>query len=208
MHLPKLYLEEGAAEGVRGDIAFCQAVHETGYFAFGGDVIPEQHNYAGLGTTGGGVKGCYFPDDRTGVRAQIQHLKGYATAEQLKNPCVDPRYSLISPHGKARTVEELSGKWAVPGYDTKKYTSLDDALDAGETYGQRILRIYEEIGKTSSASSTPDKGSNADLEGCVYANICGLTKTEAECRSFSEFLASHGINNQMWIVKPVKQLEN
>lgn len=203
-HLPKLYLEEGAAEGVRGDLAFCQAVHETGYFEFGGDVVPEQHNFAGLGTTGGGVKGCYFPDDCTGVRAQIQHLKGYASSDPLVNACVDPRYSLISPHGKARTFEELSGKWAVPGYDAKKYTSLEAASEAGETYGQRILRIYDEIRMVKDG---PAEAPGADQEGGLYANIAGFSKTEAECIQFSKMLQSHGINTQSWYVNPIRQIQ-
>ena len=48
---------------------------ETGFLQFGGDVSVEQFNFAGIGTTGGGVPGNSYPDVRTGVRAQIQHLK-------------------------------------------------------------------------------------------------------------------------------------
>ena len=91
LHLAAIFLDEGKKEGVRGDGAFCQALIETGYFKFGGDVKPGQHNYAGLGATGG-VPGLTFIDDRTGIRAQIQHLKAYATTMQLTQACVDPRY--------------------------------------------------------------------------------------------------------------------
>lgn len=139
LHLADIFIAEGQKEGVRGDIAFCQSLKETGYFKFGGDVIPKQHNYAGIGTTGGGVKGAYFESDTIGIRAQIQHLKAYATADSLCQPCVDPRYHLVSPKGKAPTVEQLSGKWAVPGYDSKKYTSLGAARIAGESYGDDIV---------------------------------------------------------------------
>lgn len=143
----KLFIEEGNIEGVRGDIAFCQSVHETGWFAFKGDVVPEQHNYAGIGTTGGGVKGHYFKDQREGIKAQIQHCKGYATKEPLKETCVDPRYHLVSK-GIAPTWEDLGGKWAVPGYPRTKYTSFDEAFKNGETYGQMIMKLYDKLVNT------------------------------------------------------------
>lgn len=73
---------------------------ETGFLQFGGDVSIEQFNFAGIGTTGGGVPGNSYPDVRTGVRAQIQHLKAYATDEPLNQTCVDNRYEYVKklPH--------------------------------------------------------------------------------------------------------------
>lgn len=128
LDLAKLYLEEGVIEGVRGDIAFAQAIKETGFFAYGGDVVPEQNNYAGIGTTGGGVKGQYFESPRIGVRAQIQHLKAYASKDALKQECVDPRYKYVTK-GIAPNWEDLNGRWAVPG----------------PNYGQEILEIHQKI---------------------------------------------------------------
>lgn len=124
--LAQLYISEGKAEGVRGDLAFCQSCLETGYWTFKGDVKPEQNNFSGIGATGGGARGASFPDAKTGIRAQIQHLKAYASKDALNNPCVDPRYNLVTK-GAAATVEALSGKWAA---------------DAG--YGTKILGIYGE----------------------------------------------------------------
>lgn len=121
--LAEIFLEEGKAEGVRGDVAFAQSLHETGYFKFGGIVLPSQNNYAGIGALNGNATGqaATFPDPRTGVRAQIQHLKAYASSEPLVNTCVDPRFSLVA-RGSAPYVEWLgaadnpNGKgWAVPG---------------------------------------------------------------------------------------------
>jgi N-acetylmuramoyl-L-alanine amidase len=43
----KLYLDESNKLGISGDIAFCQSIHETGWFKFGGLVLPEQNNYGG-----------------------------------------------------------------------------------------------------------------------------------------------------------------
>lgn len=121
--LAQFFLEEGEAEGVRGDVAFAQSLHETGFFKYGGIVLPTQNNYAGIGALNGNATGqaATFPDPRTGVRAQIQHLKAYASTEPLVNACVDPRFSLVT-RGSAPYVEWLgaadnpNGKgWAVPG---------------------------------------------------------------------------------------------
>ena len=121
--LAQMFLEEGEAEGVRGDVAWAQSLHETGFFKFGGIVLPTQNNFAGIGALNGNAKGqaATFPDPRTGVRAQIQHLKAYASDAPLVNVCADPRFSLVS-RGCAPWVEWLGasdnpqGKgWAVPG---------------------------------------------------------------------------------------------
>lgn len=121
--LARMFIEEGEAEGVRGDVAFAQSLHETGYFKFGGIVLPTQNNYAGIGALNGNATGqaASFPDPRTGVRAQIQHLKAYASTEALVNECVDPRFSLVA-RGVAPYVEWLGAAdnpqgrgWAVPG---------------------------------------------------------------------------------------------
>lgn len=72
-----------------------QTMKETGFLQYGGDASVEQFNFAGLGTTGGGVPGNSYPDVRTGIRAQIQHLKAYATADPLNGKCVDDRYEYV-----------------------------------------------------------------------------------------------------------------
>lgn len=121
--LAQMYLEEGKAEGVRGDVAWAQSLHETGFFQFGGIVQPDQNNFAGIGALNGNDVGqaASFPNPRTGIRAQIQHLKAYASKESLVNACVDPRFSLVV-RGSAGYVEWLGASdnpqgrgWAVPG---------------------------------------------------------------------------------------------
>ena len=71
--------------GVRAEVAFAQTMKETGFLQYGGDASIEQFNFAGIGTTGNGVPGNSYPDVRTGIRAQIQHLKAYATADALEH---------------------------------------------------------------------------------------------------------------------------
>lgn len=129
--LATMFVEEGALEGVRGDIAFAQSIVETGYFGFSPSVAPEAHNYSGIGATGGGVKGAPFPEARVGVRAQMQHLRAYAdpklrSAADLHAPLVDPRFGYLVPN--ARTVpcwEQFgNGIWAADpsGYGAKVLT--------------------------------------------------------------------------------------
>ena len=89
---------------------------ETGWLQFGGDVDKNgkvQCNFGGLGATGNGVPGDEYPDVKTGLLAQAQHLKGYATTADLSQPCVDKRFHhLAGKRGSAPTVDKLSGTWA------------------------------------------------------------------------------------------------
>ncbi len=129
----RYYYEEGAREGIRGDIALCQALKETGFFGYGGDVAPSQNNFCGLGATGNREKGASFPTAQIGVRAHIQHLKAYASTEAPKIAIVDPRYTLLKTNrrdvfGKVTKWTGLNGVWAVPG----------------TRYGQDILRLWKE----------------------------------------------------------------
>ncbi len=127
----QMYVEECNAENVRVDIAFCQAMVETGFLKFGGDVNISQFNFAGLGATGGGVLGENFAAKygdnangiRMGIRAQIQHLKAYASTEPLNQNCVDSRFDLVT-RGKAKTLAELSGNWAADKEYAKKISNL------------------------------------------------------------------------------------
>ncbi|MFV0363878.1 MAG: GBS Bsp-like repeat-containing protein, partial [Suipraeoptans sp.] len=102
-----MYIEEAKAEGIRADIAFAQMMVETGFLQFGGQVAPNQYNFAGLGAVDGGAAGATLDSVRIGIRAQIQHLKCYANSEPLKNTNVDPRWS-ESLRNKAPYVEWLS----------------------------------------------------------------------------------------------------
>lgn len=102
----QMYIEECQAEGVKAEVAFCQAMLETGFLKFGGDVKPEQYNFAGLGATGGGNPGESFSSVRIGIRAQVQHIKAYASTESLNQDCVDNRFKYVT-RGCAPYVEWL-----------------------------------------------------------------------------------------------------
>ena len=125
----QILYEEAKAEGVRAEVLYAQVMLETGYLQFGGDVLPKQCNFGGIGATGNGVPGYSFKDVRTGLRAQTQHLKAYASTAPLNNACVDPRFHLIT-RGSATTVYALAGKWAVgnPEYGKLLTNIMDDLL--------------------------------------------------------------------------------
>ncbi|QFT88404.1 Sporulation-specific N-acetylmuramoyl-L-alanine amidase [Bacillus sp. THAF10] len=128
--LGKYYIALGKTYGIRGDVAYAQAIHETNYFRFTGAVKANQNNFAGIGATGGDVRGAVFATPEEGVLAHIQHLYAYANKKPLPNtyPKVDPRFDLVT-RGIAPTWVALNGRWAVPGTN----------------YGQLILKIYEKI---------------------------------------------------------------
>lgn len=125
--LARVFVEEGAVEGVRGDVAFAQSALETGFFTFPptGQVRAEDNNYGGLGAEDGGARGEVFDSPREGVRAQVQHLRAYAdptvTAATLAAPLVDTRFDLVEPKGKAPDWDDLGGgNWATdPDYAAK-----------------------------------------------------------------------------------------
>jgi hypothetical protein len=123
------FIERCKKYGVRGDVAFCQSILETGWFKYEGSAVTaDQHNYAGLGVTSNGAKGLSFGSIGMGVEAQLQHLYAYATREPLPDGItqVDPRFNLVN-RGSAPRWVDLNGKWS-----------------SGIEYGQKILAIYKD----------------------------------------------------------------
>lgn len=110
----QIFYEEATAEGVRAEVAFTQCMKETGFLKYGGDVLPNQYNFVGIGATGA-VHGASFSNVRMGIRAQIQHLKAYGSISPLTNQCVDPRFNLVK-RGSAQYVEWLGIKENPNGY--------------------------------------------------------------------------------------------
>lgn len=104
----QMYIEEANAEGVRAEVAFAQAMQETGWLQFGGIVRIDQFNFAGIGALDGNAQGncATFTSVREGIRAQVQHLKAYGSTDKLNNPQVDPRFHLVK-RGVAPYVEWL-----------------------------------------------------------------------------------------------------
>lgn len=122
------FIERCKKYNIRGDVALCQSILETGWFKYEGSAVTvDQHNYAGLGVTSNGVKGLSFRTIGLGVEAQLQHLYAYATKDNLpaNTELVDPRFNLVN-RGSAPRWVDLNQKWS-----------------SGTEYGQKILAIYK-----------------------------------------------------------------
>lgn len=129
----KIYYEEATREGIRADLAMCQAFKETGFWNYGGDVDPKQNNFCGLGATGNKEPGASFATPRIGARAHLQHLLSYASTRTPRSTIVDPRYMLIARFkpeifGKLKNWTDLNGVWAVPG----------------KNYGEDIINLWKQ----------------------------------------------------------------
>jgi len=128
--IAEAYIRLADRYGVRGDIAICQAIVETGWFRYEGSAVkPEHHNYCGLGVVANGVEGNGFDTVDQGVRAHLQHLFAYSCTRALpgREPLVDPRFAMVK-RGSATTWEALGGCWAM-----------------NAEYGESILRVYNRI---------------------------------------------------------------
>ena len=132
----QIYYEESVAEGIKAEVAFVQAMKETGWLQFTGVVKAEQYNFAGMGATGNSVSGESFKDVREGVRAQIQHLKAYGSTKSLNQTCVDNRFKYVE-RGSAIYVEWLS----IPNNPKKK------GWAAAKGYGVDIVKMIQKLKK-------------------------------------------------------------
>ncbi|HTH13727.1 MAG TPA: glucosaminidase domain-containing protein [Spirochaetia bacterium] len=124
-----LYEEEGSFEGVNPDLAFAQMLLETSFLKFGGQVRSGQNNFAGLGALDGGDKGLVFASPRLGIRAQIQHLKYYATTLPLKGTSINPRLGYVK-RASAPTVWQLGRSWASDAEYGNKLLALEARMVA------------------------------------------------------------------------------
>jgi hypothetical protein len=121
--LTGFYISEGQAEGIRGDMAFAQALVETGSFQNPDTIL--LNNFAGIGHCDSCASGFKFDSAQLGVRGQMQLLKSFAEkSPTYKNPLVDPR--LKGPAGCCQTWTQLTKKWATD-----------------PNYGPKILGVYE-----------------------------------------------------------------
>lgn len=129
------YISEGKAEGIRGDLAFCQSCLETGNFTFKNTAVTlDQNNFCGLGVSQNGMKGHSFETPQLGIRAQIQHLKAYANKEPLKYAQIDPRFHYVT-RGCAPYLQWLGSQENPLGY----------GWASGSNYADHILRIYNSV---------------------------------------------------------------
>ena len=131
--LAQIYIEEGDAVGVRGDVAWAQSILETGWFEFANSMVdPEDNNFAGIGACDTCKGGFPFPDARSGVRAQMQLLRVYVDDEvgrdSLGKPLLLPGTLRLSFRGDVQSWWDLTGTWAT-----------------ANTYGNRVYELYNRM---------------------------------------------------------------
>jgi hypothetical protein len=128
--LASWYIQYGQQEGVRGDVAFAQAVLETGGFS-SPDAV-DLSNFAGIGHCDTCSSGWAFPSPSGGVLGQIQLLRIFAASSPGPAkpgpvlPALTPARQFET--GCCSTVESLTGVWATD-----------------PTYGSQILTIYAQM---------------------------------------------------------------
>jgi hypothetical protein len=134
--LTALYVDEGAAATIRGDLAFAQAIIETGSFGHATD-----NNYAGIGACDSCTGEPAFPNPRAGVRAQVQLLRSYAdpasTVSNLGHP-PDPTLFGQDPAAAAHTFDNFSRKGKVPLWN--QMGNGNWATDPN--YAGKVLKVY------------------------------------------------------------------
>ncbi|MCI9627414.1 MAG: glucosaminidase domain-containing protein [Clostridia bacterium] len=112
-----LYWKYGKATGLRPEVLYAQAAKETAYGKYTGNVVPEQHNFAGIKTVTASGDTTYdhesFATAEDGVRAHFNHMAAYVGAKPVGE--VHGRYHVVLSTawaGSIRTVSELGGRWA------------------------------------------------------------------------------------------------
>jgi len=133
--LVQLYFDEGRAEHVRPELAFAQAIIETGSFGTALD-----SNYAGIGACDSCVGEPAFPTPRDGVRGQIQLLRNYADptsrAANLANPPSPTIYG-SDPVAAAHAYDTFFAKGTVPTWNAMGNGNW--ATDPG--YAPKVLTV-------------------------------------------------------------------
>ena len=116
-----IYWEYGEITGIRPDVLYAQAAKETGYGKYGGRVVPEQNNWAGIkkyGAVGDETDDHeYFETPEDGVRGHFNHMSAYLGLEPVGEP--HGRYKSVkslSWAGTIKTVEQLGGRWCPDVY--------------------------------------------------------------------------------------------
>jgi hypothetical protein len=126
------YFDEAEYEGVNVDIAVAQMLHWTDYLK-NKERVEETRNYGGLSRIGNwNGRFPYRIRDgigmTEGVRAHIQHLKGYAK-EKPKRSIVDPRYQLAYDRGfRGIRFDDVYRCWSENRYYGQNIDNILNAL--------------------------------------------------------------------------------
>jgi len=137
--LARMYLEEGAAEHVRGDFAFAQGVVESAYFT-----VDAGNNYAGIGACDSCAGGFVFGSPRDGVRAQIQLLRNYADPDSRAANLAYPPVRGLYPEDRAsaaRVYDSFFLKGDVPLWNLMGHGNWATDPD----YASKVVKLFARI---------------------------------------------------------------
>lgn len=184
------YMRNGEELHVRWDYAFFQMLLETGYLTYGGDVKPDQNNFAGLGATGKGAHGESFKDISTGARAHIEHLVMYS-GERVENPVAErtrniQEWGVLTDWQKSVdgpiTFSQLATKWA-PG--SRKYGS--DIAAIAERFFDGVCKEPDPDGAVvAAADEIPKPPRKSDVSATADALPKAGTTSKADAASKSK----------------------
>lgn len=142
--LAEYYVLYCGEAGLRADLLWAQMLYETGYGLYGGDVLPEQNNFAGIGATGHHEPGVAFVTAEAGVMAHVAHMVAYVYPSSpvwWADATTDPRFDFVDPRGVASVLADLNGRWAVPGV----------------MYGENIEAIAWAINEAAASGALPGR---------------------------------------------------
>jgi hypothetical protein len=185
-NIASFYKRHGEAWHVRWDYAFFQMAVETNFLTYRkgdggwGDVNPKQNNFAGLGTTGGGVPGDSYPDVDTGVLAQIQHLVVYS-GERIDDPVgartklkQDDIIETMASKKGLTTFADLSRRWAA---DRHYGASIEWVAN---NFRQSFCKGPDPVEDVEADARKPVKRAAAVQPLAPPANLGGPAAAEAE----------------------------
>lgn len=131
------YWKYGELTGIRPEVLYAQAAKETGYGRYGGQVLPEMNNFAGIkkyGAVGDAPEDHEtFQTREDGVRGHFNHMCAYVGLEPIGE--VHGRYNSVKSlawAGTVKYVEDLGGRWCPDLY--YGYAVVKDMLKKMENY--------------------------------------------------------------------------
>lgn len=141
-NIPKSFICICNEEGINGIYAFAYSSFITNFFRFS-NKNKNKYNYMKLKNQDGSL--IKFSSIDEGVRVLAQYLKFVSTTDDIINPYEKIKNMSPDIHGKYPTVEELEHTFLSPGYDKNKYSSLEEAKKAGDSFTQSVIKIIKDI---------------------------------------------------------------
>lgn len=210
--LVDLYLRMGEQLGVRGDVAYAQALLETHFFRSYGVLERGRHNFAGLGVRKLGDAGLSFQSPQEGVLAHVQALYVQAAGKPLPPGMPNLIPSLLEEtRGPIMLVTDLARPGSLDdyGYGQAVARILAEVLLeplAGEPY--RIEREFLLPGAPGRPGARDATGSWCDVEGIVLHRSASPHLDGAGMRALMEYSGGAEVRSYHFVVddKAIRQL--